>query len=252
MKNRSSLSRLLILLILPVAFFGISLFLPFYDFFYMNADESMRTETIYGYQNLFAWCYGLYLLLAILAVLTLKKRIAQLVNPLVLTAVLLTAAVNWYLFAWWGASPWHPEFRFGYAVCVLSVVAMVGISYTSLQAFPNIGLANWVRKASTAFLILIPVTIAGIVYTNQRAAANAPRMTAEGYHVKDGIAFRDEWWDWPEKNVMYDKYFSKPERDSAGEYRLDSIRVRFLPGNRSITAPAINGKLDVTTLLEKE
>lgn len=251
MKNKSSLSRLLVLLILPAILFCISFFLPFYDFFYLNDDESMRTETIYGYQSGFVWFYGIYLLLAILAVLTLNKVITHIVNPLVLTAILLTVLMNSYLFNWWGRSPWHPDFRFGHTLCVLSVVAIVVVSYGSLQRFPHLRITSWIRMTSAGFLILIPVTIAGIFFYNQHAATNAPRMTGEGYHVKDGIALRYEWWDWPEKKVVYSKYFSKPESDSKSEYHLDSIRVRFLSENRSITAPSINGKLDVTTLLEK-
>ncbi|MGV3612445.1 MAG: hypothetical protein ACO1N0_15915 [Fluviicola sp.] len=210
----------------------------------------MRTETIYGYQSGFVWFYGLYILLAILATLTLKKTVVHIINPLLLIAALFTHLLNTLAFNWWGASPWHPDFRFGYNLCMLSVPIAVLISYLSLRTFSNIRIAGWIKGSALTLTLLIPIMAAGIFFFNQHTAAMAPRMVGEGYNVKNGTAFRNEWWDWPEKNILYYKYFSKAESDSTGEYHLDSIRVKFQSENRSITVPSINGKVNLDKLLE--
>lgn len=238
------------MLFLGCTLFVISIFLPFYTFYYTDYSYPDHGTTIYGFQSMFTFFFGVYFLLAVLSFLTFNKIVVHILNPLLLVALLLTMALNVYLFGWWGASPYHPDIQFGFYVNTILVFALVVCSYSMLPAFKDIKQPKWIFRILLTVIIAIPTLLFVYSQIKSNIESNKPRITAELYEEKNGIKYKQEWWAWKAENARFTKYYSTSVNSEAS-YVLDSIKVTFSgPRARTETRKAINGKLELEDFLD--
>ncbi len=251
-KRAKALKTIKWMLFLGSILFIISIFLPFYTFYYTDYSFPDHGTAIYGFQSIFTFFFGVYFLLAVLSFLTFNKIIVHIMNPLLLLALLLTMALNVYVFGWWGASPFHPDIRFGFYVNTFLVVAVIICSYSMLPAVKDFKQPKWIFRILLTVIIAIPTLLFVYSQIKEHIESNKPKMTAELYVEKNGIKCKEEWWAWKGENARFTKYYSTSV-NSGASYVLDSIKVTFSgQRTRTETRKAINGKLELEDFLEEE
>lgn len=211
---------------------SISLF-PICYLFYLGEHESINVEPQYLSDFGIAYVFPLYYSMSLVAFLSLKKGLVIAINILVLVLTILTFFLLEIGFAWWGASPYHPEFGVGYWFSQLFIVVLAIRSFTSLHRLKAIKIN---RKISLIFMILsilIPIGFFVFLYLFNQKQNELPRSISNYKHVeKDRLIGEDSWY-YPVYNAYVDKYFSI---DTLGreKCRLDSMRFRFFDEHHEI------------------
>ncbi len=245
-KSRSTI-LLIELSIYSLLFFS-SFLLPFYNFYY-EADnaEGIRTVPQYAFQSSFGIFFVLTFLMVIFSALSRSKGLVHTANVLAILFTLFLGFILFMGFAWWGASPFHPTFEYGYFLSQLLILIVVIRSYTLLPGYKSYSLNRHLTRLSKATAILIPTS--GLMYVGYLFYLS----TLEPVYVMgssspnaQGITVYSEMLDYPAYDAEVMKYY--------GDDVLDSVHFAYFDNKKIIkefTVKVKNGKLDVDKVLEE-
>jgi hypothetical protein len=255
MINEKSKNTLIEFLIYSILFtLSLSLF-PICNFYYLGDNETMLTKPQYFFDFGVSYVFPLFFLMVILAFLSLKKALVITINIIVIIFTLLTFLFIQLGFAWWGASPFHPDFQAGYWLSQLLILIVIIRTFTLIKRFPEFNLN---RKTTIMFSILsisIPLLFIGYLFLAYNNAKNEPIMRSEWEHIERNRLIKDESWDYTE---AYDAYVSKyysMDTLRKEKFQLDSARFTFFDDKSNIvkrfTQRASSGILDVEEILDE-
>lgn len=254
MINKKSKNTLIEFLIYSALFtLSLSLF-PICNFYYLGDNEMMLTKPQYFFDFGVSYVFPLFFSMVILAFLSLKKALVIIINIIVIIFTLLTFLFIQLGFAWWGASPFHPDFQAGYWLSQLLILIVVIRTFTLIKSFPEFNLN---RKSTMIFSILsisIPLLFISYWFIAYNKANNEPIMRSEWEHVERNRLIKDESWDYTEAyNAYISKYYSSDTLRKE-TFKLDSVRFTYFDDKSNIikrfTRAASNGALDVEEILE--
>lgn len=251
-KTKSTLIEFLIYSLL----FGLSLSLfPICNYYYLGDNEMMLTKPQYFLDFSISYIFPLLYIVLIIGFLSLRKWLIITVNIFVALFTLLTFLVIQMEFAWWGASPFHPDFQVGYWFSQLLMIVLIIRTFTLIK---NLSEFNLNRKMTLTFSILsalIPLSFIGYLVITYNSSMSKPIMRSEWEHLERNRFIKDESWDYTEAyNAYVFKYYSTDTLRKE-KYQLDSIRFTFFDNKSNIvkrfTRKAINGVLDVEDILDE-
>jgi|GEM_PF-5131748 len=237
-----------------------SLFLPFTKHVEINETEeqTLITYTML-YQAPIAWIFAANFLMVALAALSFSRVLAIIINSVVLVWSFLLFMLLQYLFVWDG-QPIHPTFSYGYSLNQVTLIALIVFSFSWIRSFREQSPSRTYVRRLTVATLAIPVAMIPGIYLAERAENNRPVMRSVWRRDTDTKFIKQESWDYMETYGAYvNKYYSKDRPADTltydnRPYRLDSVNIMFFDENtevkREITQRAINGKIDLESLLE--
>lgn len=255
MINKKSKNTLIEFLIYSILFtLSLSIF-PICNFYYLGDNDTMLTKPQYFFDFGISYVFPLFLSMVILAFLSLKKALVITINIIVIILTLLTFLFIQLGFAWWGASPFHPDLQAGYWLSQLFILIIIIRTFTLIKSFPEF---NFNRKATMMFSVLsisIPVLFIGYLFIAYNNANNEPIMRSEWEHVERNKLIKNESWDYFEAYGAYiSKYYSSDTLRKE-KFKLDSVQFTYFDDNSNIvkrfTRKASNGVLDIEEILEE-
>lgn len=117
-------------IIIVLLIFGASFLFPFCTFYYEGKSETHIIEKP-QYINEFqiGFYYILFMVAILLALMTRRMVVLNVLNLLVLIGLLLTFIFIKLAFGWWGASPYHPTLSIGFALVNFTIIYIIIRSY---------------------------------------------------------------------------------------------------------------------------
>lgn len=246
-------------LILEVSIFAlllaISLIFPICNFYYEGeTDLIIKPQYLWDFE--LAYVFPVNFVLIALGVLSLKKIALQVMNILVILISLFTYFIMIMGFAWWGASPFHPSFEYGFFLSQLVLLAFLVRSYFWIKHFDQLRVMNKSAKVFVALAIAVPLILVALIVSAIYIDSQQPIMRSEWYpKPENGRKQRVVYWDYPAYNAYVSAYMSRDEKaDENTPYQLDSAHFRYFNDQsdeiKSFTKKAKNHTLDFEQILD--
>lgn len=237
--------------------FGLSFLFPIYLLYFLSADES-QVITEPQYLNDFPLAYGYIVCfgMVLLATLSLKKRIVQIVSLLALVSLALLFAFIKLGLAQSGSGPMHPSLGLGYWFIHIVLLLLIVRCYVWSRRFPQLPMRIIRSHVLAALAIFLPVTATLYAFSRYAKTMNQPILQSEAIRQIDGRTIKTQTWDYMGSySALVDKHFSKAV--SGGEpFRLDSVSVTIFSDPSTVekrfTRKAVHGKLNIEEVLENQ
>jgi hypothetical protein len=251
-KTRNILLEFLIYSVL----FGLSIgVFPICNFYYLGDNDEMLTEPQYLNDIAILYALPLFFILVMIGFLSLKRAVIIVLNTVVIVLTLLLFLFIQLSFAWWGASPFHPDLQAGYLLSHIFLFVLIIRTFILLGSLSQVKLSKTVQVIAFVLAVSIPVLFITYITIGYNEAMNQPIMRSQWIGVERGRLVNTESWDYTEDCDAYvSKYYSKDTLKTE-EYRLDSVGFTFFDDESNIqqrfTRKAKNGKLDIEKILEE-
>lgn len=250
--NKTIKAILIEFLIYSVLFILSLCFFPICNFYYLGENDSMLTKPQYFFDFEIAYSFIVYFLIIITGFFSLRKWLIFSLNILVMICMFLTFQFVEMLFAWWGASPFHPDFQLGFWLSQSLILVLIIRTFTLISKLPEINLN---KKISLFFSILIPVCLFGFVYLGFYGGKSEPIQRFVWESQERGRLIKHESWDYLEDyNAMLSKYFSTDTLRKE-KFKLDSVSFTFYDDNSKIikkfSKTVSNGTIDIEKILDE-
>lgn len=251
-KTKSTLKELAVYSILFVV--SLSLF-PIYNEYYMDENEGMLTKPQYFFDFGISYIFPLNFAMVLIGFLSLKRALVITINILVIILTLLTFLFIQMGFAWWGASPFHPDFQAGYWLSQLLTFVLIFRTFKLVKHIPELNLTRMTTLIFKVLAISIPLSFIGYLVLTFNKLKNKPIMRSEWERIERSRLVKSESWDYTEAYDAYaDKYYSRDTLKKE-KYQLDSVRFTFFNDKidivKEFTRNAKNGVLDVEEILDE-
>jgi len=249
--------RLKVELAIYAVLFTLSFAFPAFTFYY--EEDGSKTISQYIWDFPFLWLFVVVFVIVFLGILSQSRIIIHLVNIVCILLTALFAFAILMMFAWWGVSPYHPDYEIGYYLIFIWIGVLIIRSYSLLSHRENYHFSRALSKWSGITAIAIPVLFISFIIYSVNASQNAPIMRSGGETKNDkGQIVINESWDYLEAyHAFADKYYSiRKLPNGKTERYLDSVQFTFFNDQSEIgkrfTRKSINGELDIEEILDDE
>lgn len=252
--NRRTTYVLVELLVHTTLFVLSLLCFPICNYYFEDAEDIV-TEPQYVFDFDIGFVFPVYFAIAILGFLSLRKALIIVINSCVFVVQLLTFLFISLGFAWWGASPIHPDFQLGYWIS--QFITLLLISRTSYLII-HLSKLRFNRNLSRLFSILAvisPLSLITYFLLLVRTETQKPMIDSEWIFIKGNRSVKSQGWNYKESyGASVKKYFSTDTLEQA-PYQLDSAEFTFYDDypkiRKKFTMYTSEGELDIEEILER-
>lgn len=193
--------------------------------------------------------------MAIAGFLSLRKTLIIVINSSVFVLQLLTYLFISLGFAWWGASPFHPDFQLGYWFSqIITLVLIFRTSYLIIH-LSELHFNRNLTRLFSLLAVLIPLSFITYILLLIRTETQQPMIDSEWVYIKRNRSVKSQGWNYKKAyGASVKKYFSTDTLEQA-PYQLDSVEFTFYGDypkiRKKFTKQASNGELNIEEIFER-
>ncbi len=223
--------------------------------YYFEDTEDILTKPQYVFDLGAGFVFPLYFAMAIVGFLSLKKTLIIVINSSVFVLQLLTYLFISLGFAWWGASPFHPDFQLGYWISQLITLLLISRTSYLIIHLSELHLNRNLTRLFSLLAVISPLALITYFLLLVRTETQQPMIDSEWVYIEGNRSVKSQGWDYTEAyGARVKKYFSTDTLEQA-PYQLDSVEFTFYGDypkiRKKFTKQASNGELNIEEILER-